>query len=208
MVNGSGRSPEKKSTDGKRSMRGRSARSESPSAAKKTSARKIATPRKPRKGRGTLTSVDENASVEPESVNGDAQLLQDTVKVEVETTTRPSEDGDEEVESTRVNVELPTGHPNLPLPDDAQEMLETARKMVREAQKVDGSSTSKGKRKAEEMIDEDSLEGPVPAVKRARKMEVELRKEKVKRRTITGIAVSLAFGYAEVAFSRLLTSQY
>jgi len=207
MVNGSAKSPEKKPADGRRSTRGRTPRSESPSAAKKTPARKIATPRRPRKGRGALASVDESASVEPESINGDAAPLQETVKVEVETTTKPSDSGDEEIETTKVNVEMPAGHPELPLPDDTQEMLEVARRMVKEAQKVSGGpSTSKGKRKAEEMIDEDDevgIEGPAPTTKRARKMEVELRKEKIKRRALTGIAASLAIGYVFSPSSQL-----
>lgn len=201
MPNGGARSPEKKATVGRGSTRGRrsaSVRSDEPEveAAPKTPGRPKATPRKPRKGRGTLSKVDEDASVELDSVNGAPGKLdpvQETVKVEVETTTKPGDLG-EEIERTKVNVEMPTGHAELPLPDDTQQMLETARRMVAEAQRVAGPSTGKGKRKVEEMIedDEDDVESgrPVPA-KRARTLEIELRKEKIKRRAMTGIAAGI-----------------
>ncbi|KAK4544404.1 hypothetical protein LTR36_004295 [Oleoguttula mirabilis] len=203
MVNGLGRSPEKKTlTDGRHSTRGRrsaSVRSESPAAQSRTPGRPKATPRKPRKGRGTLSRVDEAASFGSDSVNGDAKLqpVQETVKIEVQTTTRESDSGDEEVESTKVNVEMPIGHPELPIPNDTEEMLKVARQMVAEAQQIGGPAMSKGKRKAVEMIDDDDeLEEPVPA-KKARKIEIALRKEKIKMRAMTGIAASLAVGYVE-----------
>ena len=192
MMNGIGRTPEKK-VDGRRSTRGgRGVRSESPT--KETPARKMATPRKPRKGRGK--------SVEPESVNGDAE---DTVKVEVETETKPTLAGDETVEQTKVSIEMPAGHPNLELPEDAEGMLDKARTMVKEAEKIGGPSTTKGKRKAEEMVDEDDevgLEGPA-AQKKAKKVELELKKEKIKRRALMGIAASLAVGYVLTSASPL-----
>ncbi|KAK3721054.1 hypothetical protein LTR37_003344 [Vermiconidia calcicola] len=183
MLNGAGtdKQPGKK-VDGRRSTRAQ--KSESPT--KKMPARKIATPRKPRKGRGK--------SVEPESVNGDAQL-QETVKVEVETEAHPTASGDEEIEHTKVNIEMPMGHPDLDIPDDAEGMLAKAREMVAEAEKIGGPSTLKGKRKAVEMIDSDDEEaiGSAPT-KRARKAELELRKERLRRKTLTGIATTLAFG--------------
>jgi len=204
-VNGTGRSPEKRSLDGRRSTRGRTQRSESPSAGgKKTPARKFATPRRPRKTRGGLASVDEHASAEPEALTVNGGDLPDTVQVKAETTTRPAETGDGEVEITKARVSMPSGHPDLPLPDDTQAMLETARRMVKEARKLEPStSNKKGKRKAEEMLeddddddDEEAGDGPAarPMAKRARKMEVALRKETIKRKTYTGIFLGLAVG--------------
>ena len=210
MANGdsfTGRSPEKKQPEGRHSTRSRrsaSVRSESPGGASqaRTPGRPKATPRKPRKTRGTLSRVDEGAaSVEPESVNGDAKLGPggaENAKVEVETIE------DDERENTRVNVEMPTGYPDLPIPADTEAMLNEARRMVAEAQRLgggeEGSTTTKkgkGKRKAEEMVEEDDevgLEGPAATAKKARRVEVELRKEKIKRRALTGIAGSLALG--------------
>ncbi|GAB7362746.1 hypothetical protein MBLNU230_g3052t1 [Neophaeotheca triangularis] len=188
-----GRSPEKK-MDGTRSTRGkRSLRSASPvkKDASQTPARKIATPRKPRRG----TRAAEKASVEPEDVNGDSG---DNVKVEVENTTRPSIINEEEdIEQTNVKIEMPKGLPDLEMPNDSAAMMEQARKMVREAERVNGpSSKAQGKRKAEEMVDEDDevgLEGP-RQTKKQRQLELQVRKQKIQKRALTGIAGSLFLG--------------
>ncbi|KAK4574655.1 hypothetical protein LTR86_001496 [Recurvomyces mirabilis] len=206
MTNGSVRSPEKKITEGRSSTRSRRSASvlsqEPETTTSKTPTRAKATPRKPRKGRGALSKVDENEGATlPDLINGAAPKFEaggrGTVKVEVETTTRPSLTGGEETEQTKVNIEMPADHPELPLPEDAEGMLEKARQMVAEAQKVGGPSTGKGKRKAEEMLDDDedelSLAAPLPA-KRARKLEVELRKERILRRSFVGIAATLGIG--------------
>jgi hypothetical protein len=200
-VNGLGRSPEK--PDGRRSTRGRSLRSASPMK-KDASTRKFATPRKTRKPRGTLKFDEEAAAIAEEaaeSINGElattnARQSTENVKVEVETVLKPSPEGDEEVESTKVNIEMPAGLPELQLPNDAQEMLAQARAMVHEAEKINGTSSSaKGKRKAKEMVEDDEEELELLPPKRVKAVQTELRKEKIKRRAITGIAAGLAFGY-------------
>ncbi|KAK4494138.1 hypothetical protein PRZ48_014436 [Zasmidium cellare] len=204
MANGVGRSPEKpspaKSNAGRRSTRGaRSIRSESPTLEKpKPTPRKIASPRKRRGGRAaTLEPVDEDGSVKGDAVNG---AHEDTVKVQIENTLVPDDKGDEQVESTKVNITMPSNHPDMPIPNDSAEMMQKAKEAVTEARKVDAPRTRKGKRKAEEMIDEDDevgLEGPSTTrpVKRQRAAEIELRKEKIRRRAFAGIAASLALGY-------------
>ncbi|KAF1821751.1 uncharacterized protein K489DRAFT_389578 [Dissoconium aciculare CBS 342.82] len=218
-VNGLGRTPggaEKKSADGKRSTRGaRSLRSESPTATTKSkaSARKMATPRKARKPRGTVNSVDETASVAADdtavTTNGVHKEEEDSeaVKVEVETTTVPVTNGtttDEITESTTVRVSVPASHPDLAVgpPNDMDEMLQKARDMVAEAERLsrsttDATSTSprqSGKRKADEITVEENEVAPVETTKRAKVVEVELRKERVRRRALTGIAGVLALG--------------
>jgi len=95
-----------------------------------------------------------------------------------------------------VTIDMPAGHPDLELPNDTEGMLAKAREMVREAERIGGQSTSKGKRKAEEMLDDDDevgLEGP-GATKRIKQVELELRKEKLKLRALAGIGASLAIG--------------
>jgi hypothetical protein len=199
-VNGLGRSPEK--PDGRRSIRGRSLRSASPMK-KDASTRKFSTPRKTRKPRGTLKFEEEAAAIAEEaanSINGElatatARQSTENVKVEVETVMQPSPDGGEEIERTRVNIEMPAGLPELQLPNDAQEMLAQARAMVHEAEKINGTSSAKSKRKAEEMAEDDDEELDLLPPKRVKAVQTELRKEKIKRRAITGIAAGLAFGY-------------
>ncbi|KXT00523.1 hypothetical protein AC578_4090 [Pseudocercospora eumusae] len=197
-ANGVSKTPPKSAAKpGRGSRRARSMRSESPSKAAATP-RKIATPRRPRKTRGATASVDETASIKEDveaEMNGDHKV--ETVKVEVETVTQPDANGVEQVESTKVNVTMPSNHPDLKIPDNAEDMMATARKMVQDAEKIGGPSTRKGKRKAEEMVeadDEVGLDGPSKPGKRARPVEVELRKEKIRRRALTGIAASLVVG--------------
>ena len=199
-MNGSSksRSPEAKkaAADGRRSTRGATgrgsvARSESPT--KKTPARKMATPRKPR------NRTVRGGSAQPESINGDlTKHEEETVKVQVETEKLPSPDGEDEIEHTKVNIEMPAHSPDLELPNDAETMLEKAREMVEAANQVGGgrpTSPLKSKRKASEM-DPDDLDAPVgPVAKRARQTELELRKERIKRRALTGIATCVAIGY-------------
>ncbi|KAI7641362.1 hypothetical protein KC318_g21887 [Hortaea werneckii] len=239
MANGSrrSRSPEKKQQQPQqppvetrastRSRRSASVRSESPGATPqvKTPSRPKATPRKSRRGRGTLSRVDEGAAaVEAESVNGrETGSADENVKIEVETTTHQhpaasrttrsgratSEDVAEDEEKTKVNIELPAGNPDLPIPNDTEAMLREARRMVKEAEELsaadgdEGSSNSnrpsKPKRKAEEMIEDDDevgLEGPRsgPAAAKRTRVEIKLRKEKIKKRAAVGITASLALG--------------
>jgi hypothetical protein len=76
-------------------------------------------------------------------------------------------------------------------------MLAEARAMVKEAEKINGTSSSsaKSKRKAEDMVEDDDEEVALLPPKRVKAVQTELRKEKIKRRAITGIAAGLAFGY-------------
>lgn len=191
-VNGIGRTPDKSSIEtGRRSTRGaRSMRSESPTKGKIP--RKMATPRKARKPRGGLVSVDETESIAEESVNGDG----DHAKVVVETTTVPGVDGKEAIETTKATITMPNGNPALDLPNDSEAMLAQARAMVEDARKLDAASqSSKNKRKADELEEDDIIEaeGSARPAKRVRQ-EVELRKEKIMRRAATGIVASLALG--------------
>jgi hypothetical protein len=193
-------------------------RSQSPTKSQ-TAARKIATPRRKGKGRGALSKLDEDAtsvadstgSVNGESFSRPTSSANANVKVEVETVLQPDGGDDEEYETTKVNIELPAGYPELELPNDAEAMLATARAMVQEAKRIDaGHCTGKGKRKAEEIEDDDE-ELAIMAPKRVKAVHTELRKEKIKRRALTGIVAGLAFGYVitclslRVLHDRLLT---
>lgn len=191
-VKGIGRTPDRATAEaGRRSARGvRSMRSESPTKGK--TPRKMATPRKTRKPRG-LASLDETASIAEESV-ADSDV--DHAKVVVESTTVPGVNGEENVETVKATVVMPNGNPALELPNDSAAMMAQARAMVEAAKAVDAGASSKSKRKADQIEEDDdvleALDSSRP-IKRVRQ-EVELRKTKIMMRASVGIGASLALG--------------
>jgi hypothetical protein len=184
----------------------RSRRSVSPSKIA-SPVKKIASPRKPRQTKAmkeanaanataasaTLqAALDSAASVaESESV-GEEQV----VKVEVDSTVDTV--GDVKTTRTSVTVEMPAGSPELPLPEDTAEMIEKAKEMVEEARKLEAESskTPVKKRKSDE-VDSDDIDSDLPAqpTKRAKVLEAQLKRQKVRTRAFIGISATLAIGY-------------
>ncbi len=140
------------------------------------------------------TTPDGASTAEPESVDGDK------VKIHVESNVAIKGDN-ERGETTTVNIEMPAGFPELPLPERPEEMIETAKRMVAEAMKTDGEgSSSKAKRKAEEMDGESdgSADNELQPAKKARLLEEQLKKEKVRTRALLGVAATLVIGYVQM----------
>lgn len=199
-------------TMGKRS---RSARAASP--AKATPARVKASPKKKQTKKekeantayanaasaSLQSALDDAISVAeatpaPESVTDEIseQLTngaspEQTVRVEVDQEVEV--DGDTEITHTNVTVEMPAGLPELPLPEDTEAMLETARKMVEEAKTLEGSPKQPRKRKVEEVEPSDvDAELPIQPAKRAKVLEEKYKRERVRTRAVFGVAASLA----------------
>ena len=119
-------------------------------------------------------------------------------------------EGDVETTHTHVEVEMPAGFAELPLPEDTEAMIAKAKEMVEAAVKADEAAkeaaeaeagpskpaAKKVKRKAEEEAEKEN-EGAAPA-KRA-KVESDLKKEKVRARALIGISATLAIGYVYVS---------
>jgi hypothetical protein len=121
-----------------------------------------------------------------------------TVHIEVEQTVETN--GDTEKTSTNVTVDVPHNHAALPEPEDPTAMIEEAKRMVAEAQKLDGVSsgdvTKSTKRGIEDVLDVEDLadERMSKLAKRAYTTEQKLTKEKVTRRALVGMGVMAIIG--------------
>ena len=130
------------------------------------------------------------------SATSSTQPNGEVVKVDVESIVEAK--GDTEITTTNVKIEMPSGMDELPLPEKPEQMIETAKKMVDEAQKLEkvkASGSSKTKRKAEALDDDtDAASGESKPVKRARLAEQKLKRERVRNRALVGVAATLAIG--------------
>ena len=125
--------------------------------------------------------------------------IKDEPKVRVNVDTDVVVNGDIETTHTHVEVEMPAGLPELPLPEDTTAMIAKAKEMVEAALKVqnDGNLTvsKKSKRKAEEVEEDEENEEETLVVAKRPKIEVaQLKKERVKTRTLLGISATLVLG--------------
>ncbi|KAK2806453.1 hypothetical protein FQN50_005871 [Emmonsiellopsis sp. PD_5] len=125
----------------------------------------------------------------------------DRVKVRVESKTDTVEDV--ETKTTDVSVEMPVGLPELPLPEDTEQMIAKAKEMVEEATKLQkegeaGSPSKKDakKRKSDELAEEEqageAAATPAQPAKRAKVLEDKLRRERVRNRALVGVTATLA----------------
>ena len=102
--------------------------------------------------------------------------------------------GHTETTRTNVTVEMPAGSPELPLPQDTERMLETAKKMVEEAKTLESAPKVSRKRRIDDVepsdIDKD-LPPSSPPAKKQRVLEEKLKREKVRTRAFVGVAAAL-----------------
>lgn len=114
-------------------------------------------------------------------------------KVRVEVDQSVEVEGSTEITHTSVTVEMPAGLPELPLPEDTEKMLETAKKMVEEAKAMESSPKISRKRKVQEPEPSDiDAELPAQPAKKAKVLEEKLKREKVRTRAVLGVTATLA----------------
>lgn len=192
-------------------VRTRALRSTSPS---KSTQRKIATPRK-RKTKaqklldaeeaaatenGTAASVEPTPSIASEAAPSEAPepetQTDDVVRVEVDEVVEVVDD--KETVRTTVKVKMPSSHPDLPLPDTAEGIIEQAREMVEEGRKLEAAKGKSLKRKLDETeVPEEAESSAAQPAKKAKTdtaMEATLKRERVKGRALVGIVTALAVG--------------
>lgn len=182
------------------------------------SSSKMASPRKPRASKASIAanaasareaSATLQASLDSAASIADSDSIDGGDKATLEIGTAVQVNGDVETTTTNVKIQMPGGSADFPLPEDPEEMIAKAKEMVKEAQKLDGQlfEDSKSlKRKAEELEnddeedDDDEIDGDLPPAKKARLLEHQLKKEKVRKRALLGVAATLAIGYV-ISFS-------
>lgn len=175
---------------------------------------KMASPRKPRARKASNATSATNAasareaSATLQSTLDTAASIADTDSIDggdkgtIEIDTAVQVNGDVEITTTNLKIEMPGGSAEFPPPEDPEQMIEKAKEMVKEARKLDGQlveDVKSLKRKAEELEDDDEDDEKVthdlqPA-KKARLLEHQLKKEKVRNRALLGVAATLAIGY-------------
>ena len=149
--------------------------------------------------RTTLTSTEiitNGDSLEPSPTKNEKSVRVE-VDEEVET------NGNVEVKTTHVKVELPLGGEAPSLPKSSEEMIAKAKEMVAEARKLEGGSGADPsnaigkKRKAEDVEGADEVELSDPEdrqVKKSKGLEEELKQERVKNKALIGLSAILAIG--------------
>lgn len=200
--------PNKGTNSVRGSTRKRDLRSASPAKLDPTtpSERKIASPRKRQSKKSSVTNAtpatDASNALNKVVANGTSPdagtpALDSKENVRIEVDESVEQAGDVETTLTTVRVEMPAGHPDLPLPESAEEMVAKAREMVEEAKELDGRATSpRGKRKAAEIdgADDNDALAVQPVSKKTRLMEETIKREKIKTRALIGIAATFVVG--------------
>ena len=138
--------------------------------------------------------LDTTAPSVTESTADSEQVEDEKVVVNIKSAVEVK--GDVETTHTNVQIKMPAGAPDLPLPESTEDMITKAKQMVEEATKLDGeaSAAKKGKRKAEAVEEEEEAAKEFQVAKRP-KLEQEVRKQRVRNRALFGVAASLAIGY-------------
>lgn len=147
----------------------------------------------------TAAESEETTDSEVKNEVKEVKEVKEEPKVRVNVDTEVIVNGDTETTHTHVEVEMPAGLPELPLPEDTEAMIAKAKEMVEAAVRGQADAnvitSKKSKRKAEEVEeDEDEEESTLVVAKRPKIEVAQLKKERVKTRTLLGISATLVLG--------------
>ena len=147
------------------------------------------------------TLEKEAEAADLDSVESEKSINGEKASVRIESTTQVN--GDSEITTTALKFELPGGTAEMPAPANPEQMIKEAQLMVEEAKKLEEpespsgrGKSSKGKRKADE-IDEESDgigDDEQQPAKKAKLLEQQLTRERVRNRALMGVAATLAIG--------------
>lgn len=161
------------------------------------------TVRKPREKKATKAENAETAREASASLQSALDVAaavgrsteEETVKVNVESNVETK--GDTATTTTNVQIEMPAGSSDMPLPESPEEMIEKAKEMVEQAVKLDGrEGSSRTKRKADELDEDSDITGgdEVQQAKRTKILQQQVKTERVRTRALIGVAATLAIG--------------
>lgn len=146
-------------------------------------------------------ATDTANRLDPNVGGGGLDFLGPVVNSSVGIDSQTETNGDVEKTRTSLTFELPAGAPDYPTVESTEDMMAKAKQMVEEARKLDGptsNGTKSNKRKADELEEDDEddedQDSEMRPAKRARVLEVALKKEKVRSRALMGLAATLAIG--------------
>lgn len=149
----------------------------------------------------TAAESEETSDSEVKDEVKEVKEVKEEPKVRVNVDTEVIVNGDTETTHTHVEVEMPAGLPELPLPEDTEAMIAKAKEMVEAAVKGQADAnvvtSKKLKRKAEDVEedeDEEDEEKTLVVAKRPKIEVAQLKKERVKTRTLLGISATLVLG--------------
>jgi len=144
-----------------------------------------------KKASKALQNLTNGASATPSTVTDDV------VRVEVDETVE--KDNEIETTHTTVKVEMPASHPDLPLPESAEDLIAKAKEMVEEATKLEEkkkrSRTVKRKAGEAELEGAESGEASSSQLAKKARMAETLRKERVRSRALIALTASAVIGF-------------
>ncbi|KAL8972828.1 MAG: hypothetical protein Q9197_002613 [Variospora fuerteventurae] len=181
-----------------------------PRASSPSKSEKAASPRKQRVTKAMKAESDANTKAAAASLQDalkqatpalsdrtdDQEQEPPTPRFEVDEVTKVQ--GDTEITTTNVRVDLPGGMAaDVPPHEQTEEIIREAKAVVEAARMLDGNSSKRSKKRKAEELDEDSDEdggNQLQPAKKARVAERQLKKERVKNRALFGVAATLAIG--------------